>query len=551
MKKLGKSLLTAILATTTVLPPDCSEKIAGAGSETTNGISGRVINRDGTPAANTVVKLFPSAFDPVADTGIGYPLIDTTDSNGHFIFRNLDTGSYCIMARNDTHKSGMTVQNISVCGLDSVTSLSPLKLAGLGSVEADFSGAADNASGYIYIPGTDLFSVVNADSALLYDVPSCTLQSLIYARSDGEKRNILRRSVFLPPESLLTIRYAAWKYSRRIILNTSSEGAGITGDIYDFPVLIRLDNSNFDFSEADSLGNDLLFTGSNGKPLGSEIERWNYEEKKAEIWVLIDTIKGNNDSQSITMYWGGGRFASVNSVFDTAKGFQGVWHFSDEEKDLAADATPNKFNAVSSDPASTPLITEGIIGDCRLFNGSNSFLTAPNSANGKLNFPQNGCFSVSAWVYIESADAHSHVIVSKGNMQYFLWHTPIHLNSTLWEFANYRNGSGWDLSVSPVTTGEWVLLTGVREGTTQYLYVNGILSDTLIDYPFSTPRNTSSDLMIGRFAQIMASPNNDEGYCYFKGRIDELRIYSRPLDADWIRLCYLNQRRDDKLVVFR
>jgi hypothetical protein len=143
------------------------------------------------------------------------------------------------------------------------------------------------------------------------------------------------------------------------------------------------------------------------------------------------------------------------------------------------------------------------------------------------------------------------VIVSKGNTQYFLWHTPIHLGSTLWEFADYRSESGWDLSAAPISSGAWVLLTGVRDGTTQRLYVNGELVDTLIDSPLTGLRNSSSDLMIGRFAQIMASPNNDEGYCYFKGKIDEVRIRSVAENSDWVRLCYMNQRSDNKLVFFK
>ena len=96
-----------------------------------------------------------------------------------------------------------------------------------------------------------------------------------------------------------------------------------------------------------------------------------------------------------------------------------------------------------------------------------------------------------------------------------------------------------------------MLLSGVRDGTSQYLYVNGERADTLIDFPFNAERDGSFDLMIGRFAQIMASPNNDEGYCYFKGSIDEVRICSRARSAAWVRLCYMNQRAEHKLVVFK
>jgi hypothetical protein len=270
----------------------------------------------------------------------------------------------------------------------------------------------------------------------------------------------------------------------------------------------------------------------------------------AEIWVLADTLRGNNSNQSITMYWGADSPTSKSkgaAVFDTTKGFTGVWHLNDAAQDTIRDATDNRIHGSSPDTA-RPAIAEGIIGNCRVFNGTSNYITMSNSAGGALNFPLNGQYTVSTWVYIETADSLSHVIVSKGNTQYFLWQTPIHLNSTLWEFADYRSESGWDLSVAPIDSGAWVLLTGVRDGTKQRLYVNGELVDTLIDFPFTGPRSSSSDLMIGRFAQIMASPNNDGGYCYFKGKIDEVRICSVAENSDWIRLCYMNQRSDNKLI---
>jgi hypothetical protein len=67
-------------------------------------------------------------------------------------------------------------------------------------------------------------------------------------------------------------------------------------------------------------------------------------------------------------------------------------------------------------------------------------------------------------------------------------------------------------------------------------------------------RNTSNDLYIGRFAEEVTLPPMGPkvvGYNHFKGSIDEVRIISRSQSADWIRLCYMNQRPDDQLVQFK
>ena len=44
--------------------------------------------------------------------------------------------------------------------------------------------------------------------------------------------------------------------------------------------------------------------------------------------------------------------------------------------------------------------------------------------------------------------------------------------------------------------------------------------------------------------------NNWSPY-FFKGMVDEVRISNIALSADWIKLCYMNQRIDDKLVIFK
>jgi hypothetical protein len=265
----------------------------------------------------------------------------------------------------------------------------------------------------------------------------------------------------------------------------------------------------------------------------------------------MDTLRGNHDDQTVTMYWGNPTASSTQrhgSVFDTASGFEGVWHLGAD----AADATVNKYDGVSPDTA-IPAVAPGVIGEARRFDGVKTFIAMPNTAKSRLNFTRESRYTISAWVYLENTDSHSHVIVSKGNTQYFLWYSPIHLSSTLWEFADFRDGAGWDLATVPVSTGAWVHLVGVHDGASHTLYANGEQIDTLILYSnsFSLSRNDQSDLMIGKFAQVMASPKNDEGYCHFGGVIDEVQISGVARSAEWVRLAYRNQMKENKLVSFK
>jgi hypothetical protein len=344
------------------------------------------------------------------------------------------------------------------------------------------------------------------------------------------------------------VRNPSWKYARTLGLNTSATGAGIAAAVAHFPVLIRLNAANFNFSQANPHGGDLRFTKADNAPLPYEIERWDPAAGLAEVWVKIDTVFGNDSDQSITMYWGNPassqRYAS-GSVFDTAYGFQGVWHLGDNADDSVRDATSNRYHGVSPDTA-RPSIAEGVIGNCRVFDGVGDYITMPNTTSGKLDFPQNGHYSVSAWVTADTFVELAQMVASKGKFQYILW-----LDSASWEFNEYQDKSGWDVTAQKANVKQWVLLTGVRDGASQYIYVNGEPADSIFDRPCTESENTASDFFIGRAHGRMALRNGKDDYYSFKGCIDEVRVYSAARSGDWIKLCYMNQRIDDRLVVFK
>src|SRR6185369_15564240 len=98
--------------------------------------------------------------------------------------------------------------------------------------------------------------------------------------------------------------FQTWTYARKIEVGPVSTGAGTSGLITDFPLLVRLSSTNFDFSQAAPDGRDLRFTGPGGKILDFEIERWKRTESLAEIWVRLDSLRLDAPGQEITMHWG-------------------------------------------------------------------------------------------------------------------------------------------------------------------------------------------------------------------------------------------------------
>ena len=44
---------------------------------------------------------------------------------------------------------------------------------------------------------------------------------------------------------------------------------------------------------------------------------------------------------------------------------------------------------------------------------------------------------------------------------------------------------------------------------------------------------------------------NIQGFAFFNGKIDEVKIGNRDPGADWIKLCYMNQKETDALVTVK
>jgi hypothetical protein len=202
---------------------------------------------------------------------------------------------------------------------------------------------------------------------------------------------------------------------------------------------------------------------------------------------------------------------------------------------------------VPSDTA--PVGAEGAIGPCRSFNGSSNFIRMNGTADSKLNFPGNGIYTVSAWAYADSIDYGSHLIVGKSNEQYAMkfkfsvWNSPM-----VWELSAYLDSLNWcstnSLPLVP-SAKTWTHIVGVHNGTAQYFFLNGKLVDSSISVSTGS-RPVGQDVTIGRF--LSKPPDSVEGICPFFGMIDEVRVSNVACSADWIKLCYMNQKEQDALV---
>ena len=535
---------------------------SGAGSETTNGFVAVVKTAGGLPVPHALVRVRPASYLP--DTGYGSQilnrstLVDTfTDEQGRLAITNIDTGKYCIEIQDGAAGAAMLR---SSARKDSVVDCGTIVASPVGGVRGYINRATMPESVAVYVRVYGMQRILRADPVsgafALSGLPHGDYTLYLDASSPSYKpkaSNITVSSDSVKELGKVSLfPFNTWTHSMGVGFNTTAGGANVAQDVFGFPVLIRFNTENFIFSQAQTSGNDIRFAKSDSTPLSFEIEQWDPVTGHAEVWVKMDTVFGSSDKQSIIMFWGNAAASPLSdgsAVFDTANGYQGVWHFSDAAGDSVRDATGNRYDGVSTDAISRPSITSGIMGNCRTFDGKGNYIVMPNTASGKLNFAENASYTVSAWVLVDTLDVFSHLIVSKGYEQYYVRITSWNSISPQWEFVEFHETTKWETSTFPAAVKQWTLITGVRQGARQLLYCNGVLVDsTIAVWSNTASRNTSNNLSMGKFLQPINVPIPNEGYDFFKGSIDEVRILSAAQSPDWVRLCYMNQRSDDKLV---
>jgi hypothetical protein len=540
---------------------------ATGGSETTNGITACAIRADGTPAAGAIVRLRRSDWvtqpPALAKTAI-YGADALTDSNGRFEMRGVNPGIYRIEVtdpstlRQDsgTTGSGRGGAVLFACSLDVRDTLD----LGVDTLRpfATIAGTIDTAGRvgqrlYVQVNGLERLVAVNDSGRfVLNDLPAgnftlraVTAQDTAIASASGITVNAGQRTD--------VAMLSGWRFSKRLCLNTTASGAGVSENVIGFPLLVRLDSSNFDFSQASDSGQDLRFSESDGSSLPYEIEQWDASSRQAAIWVRIDTVRDNDTTQRIAMHWGNASATSQSNgqaVFTTVNGFAGVWHLGGD----VHDATVNGNNGVSVNTVDD----KGCIGGGRYLNGE-SHIQIMNNATLE---PQS--LTLSCWVKRYGAQKEWAKIISKGR------HMP---NSYSLETRNADTATinGIDSSryngidkagfvvlkndisnqnqfletAGPIADSTWCFLVGSFNAQTGegVLYLNGeriasSIDIAQIDYALSPEDN----LLFGADYLVDSSSTSFLPYhAGFTGELDEIRVEAVVRSAAWVRLSYMSQ----------
>lgn len=545
------SNLFFLLFTCIALIISCSTDHAGGTADTGNAkVAAVIYTSDGSRAAGVQVICCPIDYlaDFASDT-ISFPnprIIETvTDDSGFFIIDSIGTGDYIIEV-NDRESS---VVSIRVGVSDTSTSTISLDdtLKPYASLQGNAGQVTDSSlKRYLLIYGLNRCIPVSADGSFaINDLPDGSFDILIVAdKEDWIPCKI--DSVTFSSAQTVSIPFADWSNSCTISLNTTPSGADIPENVYNFPVLIRLSEANFDFSNMSADGSDCMFINSQNKQLGFEIEQWNISKKTACIWVSLDTVYGNSDKQTITMLWGNPNIISQNRlpVFDSSYGFLGCYHFDGNLENAAL----NNYNGIDSGSFDT---SGGIIGHARYFNGISSFFRIeglPDRPAGSIscwfrsavNIDQNTLKTKGIWGK-KIADDHDFTLSLQGS-DFFAGNGVA--GNLITKLEDPEGGEYLASKTSSFFGDLWYYVTWSWGEGSNSLYINGILEDSMPEYRAVSGK---ADEEVGR-SPYDASNVADGVPGYFYGTLDEFRLENRARDANWVKLSYMNQRPNQKLI---
>ena len=200
----------------------------------------------------------------------------------------------------------------------------------------------------------------------------------------------------------------------------------------------------------------------------------------------------------------------------TNPGLVAAYAFNEGTGTTVYDSSGNGNNGTITNATWT---TSGKYGDALVFNGTNALVTIPDAASLHLTTGM----TLEAWVNPSTITSAWTDVVYKGNDNYYLEAaTP----TSKFPAAGATVGTS-DVATygtAALATSTWAFLTETYNGSTLSLYVNGTLVSSLAEAGSLT--TSTNPLQIG----------GDSIYSqYFKGTIDEVRVYKVALTAAQIQ----------------
>ena len=252
-------------------------------------------------------------------------------------------------------------------------------------------------------------------------------------------------------------------------------------------------------------------------PLQGSINAGSSATMTVQLNGAVATLPTGTHRGTITLYNTTLNTAEERTVELTVhpKSLRGYWRLDETTGTTAADATGNGDGTLKGDNTFDIGMTAGRFGNALTFDGTDDYVEIP-----ALDLYSN-TVTISAWVKHNGGQTDwAGIVFSRANASI----AGISVRSTgelRYHWNNAGSTSGWSTGLI-VPTGKWVFVALVVEPTnaTMYMYDGTLYS-----------KSQTVTHAIEEFNGITRIGHDPDGSRYFKGSIDDVRIYSEALSA--------------------
>lgn len=306
-----------------------------------------------------------------------------------------------------------------------------------------------------------------------------------------------------------------------------------TVNLIDFPVLVHLDAGDIDWTHVQNAGQDIRFVDDDDTTeLDYEIEEWD-DTVNADMWVEVPQIDAGSTTDYVYMYYG-------NTGASDGQNMEGTWntnyelvlHMDDLTTSSVEDSTSNNNDGTKSVANSPTVTTSGQIGNAQSFDGTDDWIVT-----GTTNLPT-GNSAISIEFFVKMQELSSRQVFG-------LWGTEgantaimTELSATnVWQSEFWTAGYATSAVPAPDMVN-FFYFTATYDLSNHRLYLDGIER--------ANPAYNSANL--GTTRSIIGAYKPNAAALLVESIIDEYRISSTDLSADWIEAQYISMT--DAMITF-
>lgn len=211
--------------------------------------------------------------------------------------------------------------------------------------------------------------------------------------------------------------------------------------------------------------------------------------------------------------------AEVTQLYNWAPGPVGHWKLDENTGTTEYDSSSHNFNMSNSVAGSIPTWVPGKFGSALNFDGVDDHILYPDQGNQSALEPQTN-MTIEAWInmsQLPSVKGNSNYVVHKlyENTPWYSYLLGVNTSNKLsFDWVNTGLSEFSVTSNTSIATSVWTHIAAVKNGTSMYVYINGVNDSSNTVNATGTLLEAGGELYISTFNALS-----------FAGKIDDVRIY--------------------------